>query len=166
MVVKQSATLDTSFWINAHRAGLAPFVVQRFDLYVSREVAGELSRAYEAGRDFWNLMSEGKIAQADPAPELIRLFGRGERSAMNLALEHLDWVLLMDDRRPYEEASKRGLKAVCSPVLVVQLFRESVLSLVEAHRFLAELEYFDTVSPSLISLARVQMQGIRRQREN
>ena len=39
---KQDATLDASFWINAYAAGLVPFLLDYFNLFVARAVVDEI----------------------------------------------------------------------------------------------------------------------------
>jgi len=76
---------------------------------------------------------------------------------MNLALDHRDWTLLVDDRRPLQEALRLGLKSVCTPVLVVDLYDGGHLELQEALAFLAGLQALQTVSPPLIEAAVAQL---------
>ncbi|MBM2826012.1 MAG: hypothetical protein HW403_76, partial [Dehalococcoidia bacterium] len=68
-----------------------------------------------------------------------------------------DWVLLMDDRRPLLEAQRLGLRTVCTPVLVVDLFDEGRLSPTQALQALARLAAMRTVSPPLIEAALVHL---------
>lgn len=151
--MKQSATLDTSFWINAHRAGLLSYVLADFDLHCSSIVAEELSEAFEAGRQFWRLVRSGEVRIEEPRLDVVAMFGPGEQSAMNLALEHSDWFLLMDDRRPLQAAQDLGIRAVCTPALVITMLEEGRIQLAEATRYLSRLTSIGTVSPSLIAPA-------------
>lgn len=153
MVVKQNATLDTSFWINAHRSGLLGAVLEFFTLYYPPAVALELNEAFESGREFWRLVDEGVLTEAVPNRGQVRAFGPGERAAMNLALEHPDWTLLVDDRRPLVEAQRLGLRTICTPVLVTDLFNRGRLTRSEAMLALGRLAALQTVSPALIEAA-------------
>jgi predicted nucleic acid-binding protein len=164
-LVKQNATLDSSFWINAHRAGLLSNVLQRFSLSFAPAVAAELSRRFASGREFWRLVGEGVLTEANPQADLVKAFGSGERGAMNLALEHRDWILLVDDRRPLLEAQRLGLKTLCTPVLVVDLFDKEKWSLPEAVRALASLAAMRTVSPALLEAALAQLEVMRGRKE-
>ena len=155
--MKQSATLDSSFWINSHRAGLLPHVLQRFELQVATAVAIELSERFASGREFWHLLREGAIVQVRPRMSQVKEFGPGERAAINLALEHPDWILLMDDRRPLEGAQRMGLRAICTPVLVVDLFDGGQCDLARAAELLARLAAMQTVIPALITGALAQL---------
>lgn len=89
--------------------------------------------------------------------DAVKAFGSGEREAINLALEHRGWVLLMDDRRPLLEAQRVGLRTVCTPVLVADLFDEGRLNPGQALEALARLTALGTVSPALIEAAVVHV---------
>jgi predicted nucleic acid-binding protein len=164
-VVKQNATPDSSFWINAHRAGLLSHVLQGFSLSFAPAVAAELSESFASGREFWRLAGEGVLTEAIPRTDLVKAFGSGERGAMNLALEHRDWILLVDDRRPLLEAQRLGLRTLCTPVLVVDLFDKEELSLPEAVQSLARLAAMGTVSPALLEVALAQLEVVRGRKE-
>lgn len=157
--MKQNATLDTSFWSNAHRAGLVPAVLEPYALHFSAAVGAELVESFPSGREFWRLARAGTLIEVPGATSVVREFGPGEREAINLALEHRDWVLLMDDRRPLERATALGLKVLCTPVLVVALASEGSISTGEAVATLARLAAMQTVSPTLISVALTQLAG-------
>jgi predicted nucleic acid-binding protein len=163
--VKQSATLDSSFWINAHRCGLLPHVLARFDLSYAPAVGAELSEEFTSGREFWKLVREGTLLEERPTADVLKSFGPGERAAMNVAIQHPDWVLLVDDRRPLVEAQRLGLKAVCTPVLVTQLFAEQQLDLMEALQLMARLAAMQTVSPALIEASLAQLALHRREED-
>jgi predicted nucleic acid-binding protein len=162
--VKQSATLDSSFWINAHRCGLLEFALKQFTLYYAPAVAGEMSEEFASGREFWRLAREGVLAEVAPKMDRVRAFGPGERGAMNLALEHPDWLLLIDDRRPLQGAQQLGIRTVCTPVLIVDLYHRGLFDLRGAFRTLARLSAMQTVSPILIEAAVVQL-GIEQNRK-
>jgi hypothetical protein len=151
--VKQNATPDSSFWINAHRSGLLPYVLDRFRLHYAPAVGAELREEFSSGREFWRLAREGELVEASPELEEVRGFGRGEQAAINLSLEHRDWVLLIDDRRPFLEAERLGLRVLCTPVLVVDLYMEEKLDARQALEALARLAALQTVSPNLLAAA-------------
>jgi hypothetical protein len=158
--VKQNATLDSSFWINAYRAGLSSHVLDRFDLHYGPAVANELFQRFPAGREFWQLVRKDLISENTPAFDEIDEFGPGERDAINLALEHRDWILLIDDRRPLLEAERRGLIVLCTPVLVVDLFSEGRLDIRQALDISARLAAMQTVSPDLLEPATHHLNAI------
>ncbi len=152
-MVKQSATVDSSFWINAHRSGLLAYVLERYSLSYAPAVAAESKEDFASGREFLRLARERVVVEASPRSDAVRAFGPGERDAINLALEHRDWILLMDDRRPLLEAQRLGLRTVCTPVLVADLFDERWLNADEALQALARLAALQTVCPALIEAA-------------
>jgi len=88
-------------------------------------------------------------------------FGSGERSALNAALEHPDWILLLDDRRPFEEAVRRGLRVICSPVLTVLLYAEGRMREATAMRILAALQGSGTLSPLLVQAATTLLNRVK-----
>lgn len=149
--VKQNATLDSSFWINAHRSGLVVCVTERFRLHYTPAVGAELREEFRSGREFWRLVREGVLPEVIPQLNEVKDFGPGERAAINVALEHRDWILLMDDRRPFLEAERRRLKVLCTPALVVDLYTVGKLDAARALRVLARLAAMQTVSPDLIA---------------
>jgi predicted nucleic acid-binding protein len=155
--VKQNATLDSSFWINAHRSGLLPYVLDRYDLTYASHVAEELREDFPAGREFWRLVRLGRLTEVEPIDDHLRNFGPGERSAISVAIEHRDWVLLLDDQRPFQEAARIGLWVLCSPVVVVALHIEGTIDANKALTILARLAAIQTVSPTLIALALSQL---------
>lgn len=155
--VKQNATTDTSFWINVHRSGLLPHVLERYQLYYAPEVAKELREEFPSGREFWRFVREGILIEAVPNGNEITAFGPGERAAINLALEHRSWTLLMDDRRPFLEAMGLGLRVLCSPVLAVELYSEEVMDEAQVMQALARLTAMQRISPELIRSALAQL---------
>jgi len=163
--VKQSVTLDSSFWINAHRSGLLRYVLALYHLHYAPAVAAELSEEFASGREFWRLARDGVLQESVPTSESVRAFGPGERAAMNLALENADWLLLVDDRRPLQEAQRLGIRAICTPVLIVGLFHDGTIEFEQALQALARLTAMQTVSPTLIEAALAQVQVERQRKE-
>lgn len=163
--MKQSATPDSSFWINAHRSGLLPSVLERFQLYYPPAVAGELREEFPSGREFWRLAREGLLKEVVPQSDQVRAFGAGERAAMNLALEHREWTILIDDRRPFLAAQRLGLKALCTPVLAVDLYHEGRLTLGQTLLALARLAALQTLSPDLLAAALAQLGAASKKEE-
>lgn len=163
--VKQNATPDSSFWINAHRTGLLPHLLQRFQLRYAPAVARELREEFQSGQEFWRLVREGVLLEAFPALDEVAGFGPGERAAINLALEHRKWILLIDDRRPFLEAERRGLQTLCTPVLVVDLYTGGQLTFQQAYEALARLAALQTVSADLLAMALAQLEAAGRDHE-
>jgi hypothetical protein len=107
------ATLDTSFWINAFRAGLLSRLGELFHLAVTDAVVEEI--CYPARQlgvpapdtmvlEEW--LASGKLRRENPS-RVLPLFGPGEAAAITLA-EEQGYFLLMDDGRPYQYAKARG----------------------------------------------------------
>lgn len=93
------------------------------------------------------------------------MFGPGERATINLVLEHPDWVLLLDDRRPFDWAEAHGIPVMCSPLSVVGWFQEGTLELREAEHLLAQRTAPGTMSPVLLQRARRRLASVIMQHE-
>ncbi len=156
-MVKQNATFDSSFWINAHRSGLLPNILARFDLRCPGTVARELRPTFPSGQAFWDLASQGAITEVDARESHVKEFGPGERAAIDIAYENRDWILLLDDQRPFQEAVRLGLRVLCTPVLAVSLFDEGSLTAYEVLCILGRLAASQTVSPHLLAAALAQL---------
>jgi predicted nucleic acid-binding protein len=155
--MKQNATLDSSFWVNAHRSGLLPSVLARFDLRYSSVVASELRPSFPSGEAFWDLVGQGTIAEANARESHVTEFGPGERAAIDVAYENSDWVLLLDDHRPFQEAVRLGLRVLCTPVFTVALYAEGSLTAYDTLLILGRLAVLQTVSPHLLAMALAQL---------
>ncbi|HLH23161.1 MAG TPA: hypothetical protein VK066_11600 [Chloroflexota bacterium] len=151
--MKQTATLDASFWVDAQRVGLLPYVHHRYQLCYASDVAEELSPTLPSGRDFWRQARAGLLTAVAVDQDQASDLGPGARAAINLALAHPDWILLLDDQKPYREAVARGLRVLCSPVLITALFSEGTLDAAQALLALARLAALQTVSPHLVKAA-------------
>ncbi len=92
-----------------------------------------------------------------PRSTHVQGFGSGERAALDVALEHQDWMLLMDDQRPFHEAVRLGMKVLCTPVLVVAFFGDGTLTARQALLTLARLASLQTLSPNLLSASLAQL---------
>jgi predicted nucleic acid-binding protein len=110
------------------------------------------------------LITEGRITLE--APEVVALdrFGPGEREAMSLAVQHRDWILLLDDLRPFRAATEMGLSPVSTPAYAALLYNQKVLDEVGVLTALARLAARGTVSPQLIALALAQIATTLRER--
>ena len=163
-MVKQNATLDSSFWIHSVFGGLVEQLLDDFEIHVASAVAIELTEDYPSGARLHNLIREGDIHLASAATTRIIRFGPGERAAMNLAIENEGWILLMDDRRPFQAAEELGLAPVASPVYAASLHRRGVLDERAVLAVLARLSARSTVSPQLIELALAQIARTTKER--
>ena len=128
-----------------------------YDLRYAPAVGAELAPQFPSGQEFWQQVRAGALVEVTPAAEPVREFGPGERAAINLALEHPDWILLLDDQRPFQEASRLGLRVLCTPVLAVALFSDGTIDAEQALLLLARLAALQTVSPHLIAAALAQL---------
>jgi len=159
-VVKQNATPDSSFWIHATVSNVIEQLLEDFELYVAQAVAEELSEEYRSGAWLHGLIREGRVRVRDAGAATLDRFGPGERAAINLAIENPDWVLLMDDLRPFRAAEELGLSPVSSPVYAASLYKRGVLDEQAVLNVLARLSARSTVSPQLIDLALSQVADI------
>jgi predicted nucleic acid-binding protein len=160
------ATLDTSFWINAFRAGLLIRLGELFHLAVTDAVVEEIR--YPARQlgipapdtamlEEW--LASGKLRRENPR-RVLPLFGPGEAAAIALA-EEQGYLLLMDDGRPYQYAKARGLRVVGTPDLVVVLYDRQYVTLQEARTMLRSLW---GVSGRIREAAGALLEGIARAR--
>ncbi len=78
-------------------------------------------------------------------------FNLGERAAISLAIDHPTWTLLLDDYRPFLEATRRGLDVVSTPMLAVALYSEGAADAGETLVSLGRLAAIQTVSPHLLA---------------
>jgi predicted nucleic acid-binding protein len=143
-VEQPSATLDTSFWINAFRAGLLERLGGLFRLTIPDAVVAEIRYPVRhlgvpspdtAVLEAW--LASGQLRRENPKRSLA-WFGPGEAAAIALAEEH-GYFLLMDDGRPYQHAKVRGIRVVGTPDLVVMLYDRQQVVLQEARAMLGSL---------------------------
>lgn len=132
--MKQNASLDASFWINAFAAGLVQFLSDYFELFVCDEVAREITYPLDVLRIagaagpslFRQWCSAGRITQQNP-DQPVDWFQPGENAAIALAAEHGYW-LLMDDANPYHQAKSKGLRVIGSAEFAVFLYDQDRLT--------------------------------------
>jgi hypothetical protein len=74
-----------------------------------------------------------------------------ERAAMNLAAQYPDWVLFMDDMRPFRAAEALGLAPVSSPSYIASLFARQAIDRATALLMLARLAARSTLNAELIA---------------
>jgi hypothetical protein len=132
--MKQSASLDTSFWINCHRVGILDEIFEYFDLHVCTEVKGEilspLSRLGILAQDaiiFQQKLNQNEIAITNSIKTSKETFHTAEDRAIELA-EEMDFILLIDNGAPYEYAMAHGLKVVNTASFIVFLCSERKLT--------------------------------------
>jgi predicted nucleic acid-binding protein len=105
------------------------------------------------------------ISGAAPRSAKIKLYGDGERAAINLALEQ-KFLLLIDDWRPYEAAQATGVEVVNSVAYLVGLYEQKRITLERALQALARMTRRGTLRPEWIHSALRVVTEIRRKGEN
>lgn len=162
MMPINDAVFDTSFWINADRAGLLEDVLARFKVWYVPAVAAEINDNYASGRKFRRLVQDGTLTEIQPREQRIVDFGIGERIAISVAIEHPDWMLLIDDLRPSRVAGELGLNVITTPGFVATLFGDGHLDATQTLTRLGRLAGIQTVSPQLLAGALVQIDTLIR----
>ncbi len=162
--MKQNATLDSSFWINAIAGGLIDHLMEDFELCVVPAVARELTETYPSGAMLHQLIARGRIALEAPEVMALDRFGPGEREAISMAVQRRHWTLLIDDLRPFRAAEEMDLAPVSTPAYAASLYSRGVLDEVGVLTALARLAARGTVSPQLIALALAQTATTLRER--
>ncbi|MFQ5902188.1 MAG: hypothetical protein ACE5JO_00700 [Candidatus Binatia bacterium] len=126
--MQREATFDSSFWVHAVYLDLVEFLLTDYELTCTRAVEKELGQDNPTSLRLRGLLANNSIQRATPKAEKIKLYGDGERAAINLALER-NLLLLIDDWRPYEAARAAGVEVVNSPVYLVQLYKQDRITL-------------------------------------
>ena len=111
------------------------------------------------------MRAERNIKQAAPRSEKIKLYGDGERAAINLALER-KLLLLIDDWRPYEAAQAAGVEVVNSLAYLVGLYEQRRLTLERVLNALVRITRRGTLRPEWIQSAVRIVSEIRRKGGN
>jgi hypothetical protein len=136
-MVKQNASLDASFWINAYDADLIRFLPDYFRLFVCRSVAGEIRYPLDmlgikeaaCPSLFVEWCKSGIITLEDPRKP-VNWYLAGENAAIALAIER-GYFLLIDDANPYHFAKAQSLKVVGTADLAVFLYDQGHLTFAE-----------------------------------
>jgi len=93
----------------------------------------------------------------------IKLYGDGEREAINLALERR-LVLLIDDWRPYEAAQLAGAEVVNSVAYLVRLYEQERVTLEKALGGLGRVAQRGTLRQEWIQLALKMVYEVHKKR--
>jgi hypothetical protein len=127
------ASLDASFWINAHQAGLTCFLPEFFQLLVCADVEREVlyplttqGLPVPAALQLQEWCAGEIIIRQSPANP-VDWYHVGENAAIALAMENR-CVLLLDDQNPYHFARAHNLKVVSTADFVVLLYVTGRLS--------------------------------------
>ena len=163
--MKRRATFDSSFWIHAVYLDLVEFPLSDFELICTRAVEKELGRDNPTSLQLKALLTDKRIKQAAPRSEKIKLYGDGERAAINLALER-KVLLLIDDWRPYEAAQAAGVEVVNSLAYLVGLYEQKRITLERVFNALVRIARRGTLRPEWIQSAVKIVSEIRRKGEN
>ena len=126
-LVKRQATFDSSFWVHAVYLDLVDFLLDDYILLCPTAVERELGGGNPAAAELRALHAQGIIQWAKQRRDQVKLYGIGERAAINLALER-GLLLLIDDWRPYEAAAALGIETVNTVAYLVHLLTRDRLS--------------------------------------
>jgi len=162
--MKRGATFDSSFWVHAVYLNLVHLLLSDFELSCTEAVEKELGRDNPTSLRLKALLADKSIKQAAPRSEKIRLYGDGERAAINLALER-KLLLLIDDWRPYEAAREAGVEVVNSLAYLVGLYEQKRIALEQVLNALARITRRGTLRPEWIQSAVKIVSEIRRKGE-
>jgi predicted nucleic acid-binding protein len=144
---------------------LVEFLLSDFELICTKAVENELGRDNPTSRRLKALLADKSIKRAAPRSAKIKLYGDGERAAINLALEQ-KFVLLIDDWRPYEAAQATGVEVVNSLAYLVGLYEQKRITVERALKALARMTRRGTLRPEWIHSVLRVVTEIRRKGEN
>ena len=161
----RAATFDSSFWVHAVYLDLVDFLLADFELICTQAVENEVGRDNPTSRRLKALLTDKSIKRAEPTSEKIKLYGDGERAAINLALER-KFLLLIDDWRPYEAAQAAGIEVVNSLAYLIGLYEQKRITLERVLHALARTTRRGTPRPEWIQSAVRVVAEIRRKGEN
>ncbi len=161
----RAATFDSSFWVHAVYLDLVEFLFADFDLICTKAVENELGGDNPTSRQLKQLLAEKSIKRAAPRLEKIKLYGDGERAAINLALER-GWLLLIDDWRPYEAAQAVGVEVVNSLAYLIGVYEQKRISLERVLQALTKMTRRGTLRPEWIQSGLRVVAEIRRKGES
>jgi len=163
--VQRGATFDSSFWVHTVYLDLVEFLLSDFELICTKAVEKELGRDNPTSFRLKVLLADRSIKQAASRSEKIKLYGYGERAAINLALER-KLLLLIDDWRPYEAAQAAGVQVVNSLAYLVGLYEQKRITAERTLHALAKITRRGTLRPEWIQSALRIVSEIRRKGEN
>jgi predicted nucleic acid-binding protein len=160
--MRRAATFDSSFWVHTVYLGLADFLLADYALVCTKAVERELGRDNPTSLRLKALLTDKTIQSATPRSEKIKLYGDGERAAMNLALER-NLLLLIDDWRPYEAARAAGVEVVNTLAYLVQLYAQGRMTLQRVLNDIGRIARRGTLRPEWIQSALKVVVEIRQQ---
>jgi predicted nucleic acid-binding protein len=156
------ATFDSSFWVHACSLEIIDFLLHDYRLLCTPAVEKEFRQVNPTSLRLGALLSTGQIRRAATPPVKVKLYGEGERAAINLALE-MQIVLLIDDWKPYQAAKGAGVETINSPVYLLSLYERGDVSFERLLEALAKLSRRGTIKPGWIVSA-LRMAALLRSR--
>lgn len=162
------ASLDTSFWTYASQVGVAPYLFNFFRVHYCQAVRDEVvttnqnetTLIYPQAMLFMVFEEDGRLQRIEPQKPLT-LFGVGEAHAIALAKER-EWVLLINDARPFYYARSLGIVTISVAGFCVLLYAEGMITLNAVTGFVKRLS--TTTSATLVAEATHTIAEIARQR--
>lgn len=158
--MKKQATFDSSFWAHAVYLDLTAFLLDDFELFCTPAVAQELGHDNPTSLKLKALLTDGRIGRATPRRETVARYGKGERAAINLALEK-KWLLLIDDGKPYEAAQQVGVEVTPSLVYLVWLYDQDRIPVARVLESMAKMTQRGTIKPLWMKSALKMVAEIR-----
>jgi predicted nucleic acid-binding protein len=145
---KQSAVMETSFWVLGHRVDVLSYLFRFFTIFVPEAVRVEVlapdprypQRVYGYQEMFRLLEARGALSIHNPTQRWPQ-FHAGEAAALALAHEE-GWWLLINEQRALTSARQHGLKAVTVPEFIVYLYQAHLLS------YQSALTKLDEIAPN------------------
>ena len=134
-------------------------------LMCTKPVENELGRDNPTSRRLKELLIDKSIKRAAPRFEKIKLYGDGERAAINLAPER-KFLLLIDDWRPYEAAQAIGVEVINSMAYLVGLYEQKRIPLERVLHALASMTRRGTLRPEWVQSALRVVAEIRGKGDN
>jgi len=114
-------TFDSSFWVHVVYLGLVDSLLHDYDLEVTREVEEELGTGSVSSEALRSSLASKRIRRGASSIRRVYLHGRGERAAINLALEK-GLLLFIDDWRPAATARAASIETLSSVLYLVKLY--------------------------------------------
>lgn len=163
--MQRRAIFDSSFWVHAVYLNLVDFLLEDYELVCPRAVQRELGKDNPTSLKLKALLADNTIQLATARLERIKLYGDGERAAINLALER-NLLLFIDDWRPHEAAQEAGVDVVNTPAYLVQLYEQGRITLEKILNDLGRIARRGTLRSEWIQAALKMVAEIRKEGRN
>ncbi|MFQ5899823.1 MAG: hypothetical protein ACE5JN_16480 [Candidatus Methylomirabilia bacterium] len=142
---------------------LVRFLLGDYTLICTSAVEAELGKENPTNLKLKTLIAQGGIHRQSPRTEKVKLYGHGERAALNLALEKR-LLLLIDDWRPYEMARAFGIETVNTVTYLASLLARALLPEDQVLQALGTLVRRGTIRAEWISAGLAMVAEIRQRR--